>query len=722
MTAQENTLSGTVIDSNKDPISEVKIYTRQGEKAIVQTDEKGRFRLHLQDSVKILVFKHDMFETKEVDLVNNDNVVIELSELHISDLFNLSINELTNMKVFVTTVSKGMKINEAPGIVSVITQEEIEKSGVRDFVDVLRMVPGFFPENDVSGIIGLGVRGNWANEGKVLVLIDGIEMNEEFYATVTYGHHFPVDLIERVEVIRGPGSAMYGGTAGLAVISIITKTANNKQDVFASANYGISGNTSVRSNLNLLYGGNINDLNYTISAHMGKGMLSNRDASDSRGLNYNLGENDNSAKQELYLNGNVNFKGADFRFIVDEHKALYTYPSLGFSNYDTYFSNYFLEASYNYKINESFNFKPKLQAKIQKPWNTPILTNDNGDLDSIFTVDLLSQKYLGSIVLDYSYKDLLNVFTGIDFDYVYGQDLGKLKKLGGSNEMDYYNLALYLEALLTSKFGNITFGGRHHINSKYGSYFVPRLAYTKIWKKMHIKALLSKSVREPRMRNIAINEDLKPEKTTTTELELGAKLYKTWNLSLNLFDIKISDAIVFSFSDSAQYGNYGNNHTRGLEFATAFQSKKVMLKSSYSYYYVISNDIDGYKILNNENDAVLVENQNLGFPSHKIYGLFSIKVLKKIDVGTTLTFLSSRYAITSRKPNSHINNYTKLKPYYLLSLNFTYNDLITEGLNMSFSWQNVLNTEYSYVQPYIGGESPIPANKSEFHLKVSYSL
>ena len=60
---------------------------------------------------------------------------------------------------------------------------------------------------DVEGVVGIGVRGNWANEAKVLLLIDGMEMNETVYGTLQFSDRYPIDQVKRIEIIRGPGSS-----------------------------------------------------------------------------------------------------------------------------------------------------------------------------------------------------------------------------------------------------------------------------------------------------------------------------------------------------------------------------------------------------------------------------------------------------------------------------------------------------------------------------------
>lgn len=116
-----------------------------------------------------------------------------------------------------------LKINEAPSVMSVITAKEIEDLGYPDLMDLLNLFPGIQIVSDVQNGNGIGIRGNWANEGKLLFMIDGIQINDMAYGSVIMGLRFPVVNISRIEFIRGSGSSIYGGLAGLGVINIITK-------------------------------------------------------------------------------------------------------------------------------------------------------------------------------------------------------------------------------------------------------------------------------------------------------------------------------------------------------------------------------------------------------------------------------------------------------------------------------------------------------------------
>ncbi|MGZ4060958.1 MAG: TonB-dependent receptor plug domain-containing protein, partial [Bacteroidia bacterium] len=105
------------------------------------------------------------------------------------------LEKLINSLIGVASI-KPLSGRESPSIVSLITEEEIKNSGARDLMDILNMVPGIDFGVDVEGVVGIGMRGNWAHEGKVLLLLDGQEMNEGLFGTTQFGNHIPVDQIK----------------------------------------------------------------------------------------------------------------------------------------------------------------------------------------------------------------------------------------------------------------------------------------------------------------------------------------------------------------------------------------------------------------------------------------------------------------------------------------------------------------------------------------------
>ena len=116
---------------------------------------------------------------------------------------------------------------DAPGVVYLRTAGEIRAQGYRTLADVLESMPGVHLRYDRLythvGVRGINPPGDYA--ARLLVLIDGVRVNEAIYDSASLGREFPLDigLIDRVEFIPGPGSALYGSNAVLGVVNVVTR-------------------------------------------------------------------------------------------------------------------------------------------------------------------------------------------------------------------------------------------------------------------------------------------------------------------------------------------------------------------------------------------------------------------------------------------------------------------------------------------------------------------
>jgi iron complex outermembrane receptor protein len=142
------------------------------------------------------------------------------------DLTTLSFDQLLSVEI-VTASKFAQKVSEAPSAVSVVTAEDIKTFGYRTLADILRGVRGVYVAYDRNysyvGTRGSGRSGDY--NSRLLVLVDGQRLNDSVFGQGSVGTEFPidVDLIERVEYVPGPGSAIYGSNAFFGVLNIITK-------------------------------------------------------------------------------------------------------------------------------------------------------------------------------------------------------------------------------------------------------------------------------------------------------------------------------------------------------------------------------------------------------------------------------------------------------------------------------------------------------------------
>lgn len=154
-------------------------------------------------------------------------LLIHSGQGYATDLSQLSLDELMQQEV--TGASKyAQKATEAPADVTVVTADDVHRYGWRTLADALRAVRSFYLTNDRTyqyiGIRGFSPPGDLNN--RILFMIDGVRVNDSVYDSVMMGETFPLDieLVDRVEIVRGPGSAIYGGNAMFGVINVITRS------------------------------------------------------------------------------------------------------------------------------------------------------------------------------------------------------------------------------------------------------------------------------------------------------------------------------------------------------------------------------------------------------------------------------------------------------------------------------------------------------------------
>lgn len=155
------------------------------------------------------------------------------------DVTSMSVEDLMNLQV--TSVSKrAQKVADAAAAVFVITQDDIERSGARSIPEILRMVPGLEVARIDENKWAIGSRGfNGRFDDKLLVLIDGRSVYTPLFSGVYWDvEDVPLEDIDRIEVIRGPGATLWGANAVDGVINIITKTAKATQGGFIKVEGG----------------------------------------------------------------------------------------------------------------------------------------------------------------------------------------------------------------------------------------------------------------------------------------------------------------------------------------------------------------------------------------------------------------------------------------------------------------------------------------------------
>ncbi len=612
------------------------------------------------------------------------------------------------------------KLRDSPAVVTSVDAEEISRSGARDLLDVLLLVPGFFFGVDIQGIVGPGFRGLWGYEGKILLLVDGKEMNELLYSTTQLGKMFPVELIERVELVRGPGSVVYGGFAELAVINVITRGLPGSTDVLVSGTYGQLDNTYGRRGVTLS-GRKVFDsvpgLSTFVSASYSQGQRSGATYVDAFGNEASMANA--SMENPLVLQAGVGYRDLQLSLLYHQ------YETSGIDGYDELlaaplvgtFQSLHLELTDTFRPAERVEVTPRINYALQRPWMT-------SDRSSDFYYEKQAQRLRARLTARWAPLDVLQLTGGADLtfdraDLLGPPDIGLQTLFNGAAEsISYQNYAAFLEAYSENPVVNVALGARLELHSASGATFVPRLVLVRSFGPFSAKALFSSAFRAPGVENISLGDSVTPERTTVFELEGALRLSRAHQLALNVFDVGIVDPIIYSYDAatmSEAYRNVGRLGSRGLEVDWRFQWQWARAEASYGFYAPNGDaQVETYLVPGHpEAHAAL--------PNHRATLSASARLFDRLSLSSTAVLIGPRFSVGA-PDEAGVSAVEELPTQLLLNVFFRAQDVGVRGLEVGAGVYNLLGSDLRLAQPYQGGHAPLPALGREFLLKVTYSF
>jgi outer membrane receptor for ferrienterochelin and colicin len=647
---------------------------------------------------------------QELDSLLKMSAFTEESELQ------KQLNKATNV-----ASGKALATRETPGILSVISAEEIQNSGARDIIDVLRLVPGFDVGQDVNFITGVSMRGSWAHEGKVLILLNGFQMNDLLYQNVALANHFPIDFIERIEIIRGPGSALYGGSAEYGVINIITKSTESLNGLKVTGAGGFHSDAIGRLNAGVMIAEHKKNYSWDFSAYAGNGIMSDKKNFQDL-FRDNLPQNLTGTQvNPTNLNFGFSSKGLTIRGMYDSYVGGDPFTKVTFSQG-------FGSIQYEWKVSSRLILIPKLSYSDQIPWT---LASQN---DGAYSLKVRAKRYQTNVNGNYAVSRKFN----LDFGALYFQDVAK--DLIGiryndstSSDFSFYNYALYAQGLLKTRLANITLGFRYEKNSRTDGAFVPRLALTKKIENFHFKALYSEAFRTPSIENVNIEyngQKIKPERATVFELEIGYQFTPEMLLSINGFSLSTADIMIYGFYPNSvkdYYRNYDKTGSQGFEAVYSYRKNNWYANVTYSFAQAISdNTVDVYRVAQ-------TSSQYAGQLAQKLTINSCFTITKGLTVNPTMILGGKRFAYTDFVESVDSNGdmvktpiSTRLSAYTLANFFVNYQDILKSGIAIGFGVYDLFNEQPAITQAYYTDSTPvlgsIPGRSREYVLKVSYKL
>jgi len=743
---------------------------------------------------KVKKFEYLLFTPKTLEY--SPDSIPEFDTLFLYEFYDMSLEELDSIKAmgvsselekFINSLmsvstTRSLSTRDNPAIVTLITEEEIKNSGARDLIDVLRLVPGFFFAQDDFGQVGIGIRGNWANEGKLLLMVDGVQMNENFLARLYFGNHYSVYNIKRIEIIRGPGSAIYGGYAEFSAINIITKKPEDFKGISVSADVGTFDNGFARNNWSLYAGQQWNETSLKFSIDGGYGNRSDQDYwgfydniyyQDSVGVgDYASLANDSDLKNfnsYLYLK----HKGLEFKQIINLNRFTdVTTIDTNLKHPVQYgITSSHSELKYKFKLLDHLSITPKIDFTIMRPWYKKSdyygqITSGNPNSNM--------RRIRANVLIDYDINHRTNFLGGAEVynDVANEGDSISVFYIADSN-IRITNAAFFGQVIFKVPIANFILGARYEYNSEFKHSFVPRLGVTKKIKNFHFKFLVSGAFKVPTIGNyyrsfdgtFTVNEDsteitsigrgIEPERTMVVEAEAGYQITSNIIVTANFFDYTISDPIVFSFIQTEEirdlfgpfagisaYQNYDRAGSRGFELDFKIKDRWGYFYLNYSFYSVKNKPrIAPYAVSTFNRDPQLRQEVRndllLGFPKHKLNLNVCYYINRNFSVNLTASAYSERYGFDVLQGGDiydedgnliipakfNVNGQLIEKaPTMLTNIFIRHQNLFTKGLTAGVGVYDIFNQKFEYLQPYFGLRPPMPGPSREYYFNITYDF
>lgn len=620
---------------------------------------------------------------------------------------DLSLEQLAQVDIKSDLTSiKAKSIREQPGIVSVVTQQQIGEMGARDLSEVLMQVPGFALDSDVQSMGGLTFRGLQGQEGKVLLVVDGLEVNEPLYGSLPILNHIPAEAMDQVEIIRGPGSAMYGGSAALAVIRVTTKGPDQ------NGGYGVVTPDYADGRLSQNYGAGLgygtNDWRFSFNGAYSDVNFSNQKYTSLNGTNLDLTHK--SDMNPLFLDVGAGWRDFDFRFIYDGYRYQdpINYGDPPAAPGEVSFDSILTSLKYEAHPATWLKITPEFTYHHETPWEITSATLGDYTIDADrYQADLVGVADLtddSSLMVGMRYfHDVANAVNDA-FD---GQPAAIY--YNGQSTISYDDIAGFAQYDLDTRWVNLSAGGRYEYHDAVSGHFVPRVGLTKAWNKFHLKALYSQAARIPGINVVleSVAGKLQAEQTANYELEAGYRFTDSWSWVANVFYMQVDKPIIFTdtgggVGSSEGYLNGSRLSTAGLESELRWDQPKYSTSLNYSFYRAIDNDIDYVR-----GD----EARFLAAPAHKVTANATWHITPSLDwnlngywLGERLVYAWPAVGVTSLPDCVVLNTFINYQFKYCSS-----------GLGLA----NLLDENLYAPQPYDGGSGPLPLKGREFFVRLA---
>lgn len=682
-----------------------------------------------------------------------------------ADVFDFSLEELLNIEITVAS-KKAEKISDAPGSITAYSSKDIEKLGYYTLKDLANITSGY-SSFSAFGETNLETRGQKAaswNVSKHLVLVDGIPVNHARANSAPLENQLSLFFADRVEFLKGPGSALYGTSAFYGVMNITPKQLEgNGSRADSKISFGDLGQ-SRRIMTNALMKNDIGEIRISAN-HFKKNFSGDSLGAQNKGaFHFN---NDNSTfLNTAYKFTGSNLKGLGIGLIYmrrNSHAGEFWGATPSPVNEVTW-EEFIPYLKYERELTDKLSFSSYLKYNSSKeqstfgaswasyaPSSTPFsaydytTTNVEAQTELTYDIDETSsligglnfdtRKEIGSPI-SYSYDVTTPIDTSVSKAYTFNHNDydGTIRVSVASAYLQYKKEFDLLEGLL------LTAGGRFDCGfSEAATYsqFSPRVAIVqRLTKKLNFKVLYGQALRVPGVKELGLNSETKDginknggNGNTSDIPDVNAEVIKSIEVGINYNTNKFSGAIATFYNrttdaldgDQYQYtdgkgASISSNYFRNTAGQINAQGLEVDVKYALN---------DNFTMMVNHSIAKAVINDTIDFvdvPTQKTNAALMYQLRGKFKLASTVVFRQmwgmtvSEGAYDSKLVN--MNSSTEVTGYSMLDVNFK--APITEQFGVELQIRNILDTKWN--QPSLLGQNSMVPLQGRNFLGTVYAI
>lgn len=600
-----------------------------------------------------------------------------------------ALNRLKYHIVVTATRTEQPKL-ELGSSTTLISFEDLKKAGKETVAEALTAVPGLdvVQNGGVGKTADVFIRG--ANSEHTLVMVDNVEVNDPMSPGRTFDlAHLSLDNIDRIEIVRGPQSTLYGSDAMGGVINIITKKGVGKSKFFISAETGSYGTFRESAGVS----GKNKNVNYSLETSR----------FDTKGFS-SSGEKYGNTEKDGYgnttLSGRLGFKAIEtleFNLIgryIDAKSEVDNFEGEGGDDPNYVIDSQQLILAANAKLSL---LKGRWEQHLGVSYNH-IRRNLNNPTDELHPIDSSQGEYKGRLFkMDWQHNLSLHptntITAGIEYEREQGESRYIYESMWGPGqslfpEESTRTTGIYLQDSI--KIQNaffMTIGVRFDDHSRFGNKTTYRIAPAVVFKSgTKLKATYGTGFKAPSLYQLYApatawgpvgNQNLEPEISKGWDVGIEQFLFQDrLTLSFTYFRNDFENLILYDFSQG--YINISEAETKGYEmFLSAHPLNPLTIQGSYTYTHAIDKD-------NNE--------QLLRRPKHKANLIFNLQFFKKANANLSIIHVGKRFDLFPYPTRTEADAFT------LFNLTASYQ--VTKNIEIFGRIDNLFDTEYEVVLGY----------------------